>query len=255
MKLITYNVNGIRAAVKKGFLEWLAEENPDVICLQEVKALEEQGPIEELKALGYHHIYWHSAEKKGYSGVAIISKVEPKAVQFGQGIELYDAEGRTLIAEFDDFTLVNTYFPSGSSGDERQDFKMKFLADYQVFIDELKAEKGEVVVCGDFNICHEAIDIHNPVRLKNTSGFLPEEREWVTQFLSSGFIDCFRTLHKEEADRYSWWSYRAGARGKNLGWRIDYFMATNKLEGVLKESEILSDVVHSDHCPVRVELG
>ncbi|MGB0521495.1 MAG: exodeoxyribonuclease III [Flammeovirgaceae bacterium] len=252
MKIITYNINGIRAAMKKGFVEWLAAENPDVICLQEVKALEEQADLEEIKALGYH-IYWHAAEKKGYSGVAVFSKVVPQSVSVGIGIEKYDQEGRLHKFNFGDFSLINSYFPSGSSGDERQAFKYEYLDDFYAYIEELKNTEPNLVICGDVNICHKAIDIHNPKTNKNTSGFLPEEREWVTKFLASGFVDCFRQFD-ESPDHYSWWSYRGGARARNKGWRIDYFFASTSLTDKLKGCKIMPEVKHSDHCPVCLEI-
>lgn len=252
MKIITYNVNGIRAAMKKGFVDWLKEENPDVICLQEVKALEEQADLEEIKALGYQ-IYWNAAEKKGYSGVAVFSKIAPESVSVGIGIDKYDREGRLHKFNFGSFSLINSYFPSGSSGDERQAFKMDYLADFEQYIAELKKSEPNLVICGDVNICHKEIDIHNPKSNKNTSGFLPEEREWVTQFLASGFVDCFREFD-ESPDHYSWWSYRAAARQRNKGWRIDYFFASESLKEQLTACRIMPEAKHSDHCPVCLEI-
>ena len=252
MKIISYNVNGIRAAMKKGFVDWLTEENPDVICLQEVKALEEQADLEEIKALGYN-IYWFAAEKKGYSGVAVFTKIEPQHVEHGMGIEKYDKEGRLIKLNFGSFSLINSYFPSGSSGDERQAFKYEYLDDFYDYIDGLKQVESELVICGDVNICHKEIDIHNPKTNKNTSGFLPEERAWVTKFLATGFVDCFRQFD-ESPDNYSWWSYRAASRQRNKGWRIDYFFASENLKDKLKGSRLIPEAKHSDHCPVFLEI-
>ena len=252
MQIITYNVNGIRSALKKDFFDWLKVTNADVVCLQEIKANTDQFNESVFADLGYH-CYWHSAEKKGYSGVAIFSKVRPKNVEYGCGIEEIDFEGRILRLDFDETSVMSAYFPSGSSGDVRQAFKIQFLGLFQNYINELKKSFPKLIISGDYNICHQAIDIHNPQRNKNTSGFLPEEREWVSQFLASGFIDSFRHLNPEPHN-YSWWSYRANARAKNLGWRIDYNMISENLLSNLKRSAILSQAIHSDHCPVLVEL-
>ena len=252
MKVITYNVNGIRAAMNKDLVGWLKSVNPDVLCLQEVKATPDQVNIAEFEALGYH-LYWYPAQKKGYSGVAIFSKIKPKHVEYGCGIDVYDFEGRVIRADFDTCSVMSVYHPSGSSGDERQAFKYKWLADFQKYIDGLKTTIPNLVLCGDYNICHKPIDIHNPKSNANTSGFLPEEREWMEKFLQSGFTDSFRHFN-QEPHQYSWWSYRAGSRGKNLGWRIDYNLVAKHMESHLKNAEILPDAVHSDHCPVLLEL-
>ncbi|WP_044206180.1 exodeoxyribonuclease III [Flammeovirga sp. OC4] len=254
MKLISYNVNGIRAALKKELDQWIASVNPDIICLQEVKANPEQVDLTIFEGLGYKHVYWHSAEKKGYSGVAILSKIPAKSTKIGMGIDIYDNEGRTILCEFDNFTLINTYFPSGTSGDERQNFKYSFLDDYYNYIESLKADYKNLIVCGDFNICHKAIDIHNPERNKNTSGFQPAERAWVTKFIEEGgFVDAFRKFDPSPG-KYSWWTYRAGARGKNLGWRIDYFMVQNEFAHQLTNAVLHNDAFHSDHCPVEIDF-
>ncbi len=252
MKIITYNVNGIRAAMSKGFVDWVKAAQPDVICLQEIKASPEQVGVFEFEELGYHH-YWYPAQKKGYSGVAIFSKTKPNHVEYGCGIKAYDDEGRILRADFDEVSIMSVYHPSGSSGEERQAFKMKWLADYHNYINNLKKEKTNLILCGDFNICHKAIDIHNPKSNANTSGFLPEEREWMEQFINSGFIDSFRYFN-QDPHHYTWWSYRAGARGKNLGWRIDYNLVSENIKNKLKGSVILPQAMHSDHCPVVLEL-
>lgn len=251
-KVISYNVNGIRAALNKGFAEWLKTENPDIVLIQETKAHKEQVETSLFDDLGYKH-YWFSAVKKGYSSVAILSKLEPDFVQKGIGIEKYDVEGRTIRADFGDITIVNSYFPSGTTGTVRQDYKMEYLADFQKFIDDLKKKRPKIIACGDYNICHKPIDINHPERHKNTSGFLPEEREWVDKFIESGFIDSFRE-YNSNPEEYSWWSYRAGSRAKNLGWRIDYHMVSELLRPQLKNAAILQEVHHSDHCPVVVEV-
>lgn len=252
MKIITYNVNGIRAAVKKGFLEWMKEEDADVICIQETKAQDDQIPVSEFAELGYH-TYSFSAQKKGYSGVAIICKTEPKHVEYGMGIEKYDFEGRFIRADFEDFSVVSVYHPSGSSGDARQEFKMEWLADYTNYINELKKTIPNLVLSGDYNICHEAMDIHNPKSNAKTSGFLPEEREWMTAFLATGFIDSFRMLNKDP-HHYTWWSYRANARNNNKGWRIDYHMVSENMKSQIMNVGIIPDAKHSDHCPSFVEI-
>jgi exodeoxyribonuclease-3 len=202
--------------------------------------------------LGYQ-VYVHAADKKGYSGVAILTKTEPLQVVYGSGNDLYDMEGRILRADFKDFSLMSLYIPSGSSGDERQAFKMEFLDFFLSYVNDLKKDCPRLIISGDFNICHKAIDIHNPVSNKNSSGFLPEEREWVTRFLDTGFIDTFRLFNKDP-HQYTWWSFRANSRAKNLGWRIDYHMTTKNLESRLKSAVIYPDVNHSDHCPIMLEI-
>jgi exodeoxyribonuclease-3 len=252
MKIISYNVNGIRAALKKGFMEWLRAADPDVLCIQETKARKEQLEHEMFGEAGYDYQYWFSAEKKGYSGVAVLSKHEPHNVAYGTNIESMDVEGRNLRLDFKDFSVMSLYLPSGTS-DARLDFKLRYMAEFQDYVNELKKEVPKLLICGDYNICHEAIDIHNPVQNKNTSGFLPVEREWIGNFIDSGFIDTFRHFNKEPHN-YSWWSYRANARNNNKGWRIDYCMASKPLESNLKRAFILPEAKHSDHCPVGVEL-
>jgi exodeoxyribonuclease III len=252
MKILTYNVNGIRSAISKGFVEWLKATNADMICLQEVKAEEHQIEKALFEDLGYH-IHWFSAEKKGYSGVAIFTKIKPKNLVHGCGIEIYDREGRVLRTDFEDFSLMSVYMPSGSSGEERQGFKMQWLSDFQGYINDLKKTVPNLIISGDYNICLRAIDIHNPKSNANSSGFLPEEREWMENFIQSGFIDTFRHFN-QEPHHYSWWSYRAGARDKNLGWRIDYHCATEPMRERLVRSAILPEAKHSDHCPVLLEI-
>lgn len=252
MKIISYNVNGIRAALKKEFIPWLASANPDVVCLQETKALEEQVDTHLFEDLGYKH-YWFSAQKKGYSGVAILSKQEPKAVTYGTGIEHIDFEGRVIRLDFDSCSVMSLYLPSGTNT-ARLEHKFRFMDDFLQYITQLKEEFPNLVICGDYNICHQAIDIHDPVRNKNVSGFLPEERAWLDKFLKSGFIDSFRYLNPDP-HHYSWWSYRANARANNKGWRIDYNLVSTPLEKNIERAYILPEAHHSDHCPVVVELN
>jgi exodeoxyribonuclease-3 len=252
MKILTYNVNGIRAALGKGLMEWIKSVNPDIICLQETKAQPEQLPLSDFEDAGYFN-YWYSAQKKGYSGVAILTKTKPDNVSYGMGIEKYDNEGRFLRVDYGDISVVSVYHPSGSSGDERQAFKMVWLEDFLNYINKLKKTRPNLLLCGDYNICHKPIDIHDPIRNATSSGFLPEEREWLTRFIDSGFIDTFRVFNKEPK-QYTWWSFRANARSKNLGWRIDYNMVSQPLENKLKRSVILPDAKHSDHCPVLLEV-
>jgi exodeoxyribonuclease-3 len=252
MRIITYNVNGIRAAMNKGLVEWVGHAQPDVLCLQEIKATPDQVNTQPFEEMGYH-LYWHPAQKKGYSGVAVFSKLLPTHVEYGCGMKDYDDEGRVLRLDFGDVSIMSVYHPSGSSGDLRQEFKMKWLDDFTNYVGQLQQNRPNLLLCGDFNICHREIDIHNPKSNANTSGFLPEEREWMEQFINSGFIDTFRHFNKDP-HHYSWWSYRAGSRGKNLGWRIDYNMATQNLEHRLRRAVILPDAMHSDHCPVLLEI-
>ena len=252
MKIISYNVNGIRAAIKKGFLEWLKAANPDIICIQETKANKEQVPSEGFDLAGYPYQYWFSAQKKGYSGVSIFCKEKPNHIEYGTGIETMDFEGRNLRVDFDNVSVMSMYLPSGTN-QARLDFKFNYMAQIQDYLINLKKQIPNLIVCGDYNICHEAIDIHNP-KMKGVSGFLPEEREWIGNFIENGFIDSFRHLNKEP-HHYSWWSYRANARAKNLGWRIDYNMISESLLPKLERALILPEAMHSDHCPVLVQLA
>ncbi len=253
MKIVTYNVNGLRSALNKGLLEWLAEQRPDVVCLQETKAQPEQIPADTFESLGYQ-AYYHSARKKGYSGVAILSRQTPDRVVAGMGIEAYDNEGRFLRADYGDLSIVSVYHPSGTSGEERQAFKMEWLEDFYRYVNELRRERPWLLLCGDYNICHREIDIHDPVRNANSSGFLPEERAWMSRFLESGFIDTFRYFHPEP-HQYTWWSFRANARANNKGWRIDYCMATQEMKPLLRRAEIWPEARHSDHCPCMLEIA
>lgn len=252
MKIISYNVNGIRSAISKGLLEWMAAESPDVLCFQETKAQPDQIPLLEFEALGYR-AYFHSAVKKGYSGVAIITRIQPDLVVHGMGIPEYDQEGRVIRADFGELSVLSVYHPSGTTGALRQAFKMQWLEDFLHFTLELRQTRPNLIIGGDFNISHKEIDIHDPIRNARSSGFLPEEREWVSRFLETGFIDTLRHFNKSP-HLYSWWSFRTNARSRNLGWRLDYNMATEKLAPFLKNAGIMDDAVHSDHCPVWVEL-
>ncbi len=252
LKIITYNVNGIRAAVTKGFVQWLQDAAPDVICLQETKVHKDDFDPKPFEALGYH-CYLFDAAKKGYSGVAVFSKIKPDNIVYGTGNSTFDPEGRNLRIDIGDLSIMSAYFPSGTTGDERQAVKMDYLDFYFNYIHEVEKERSKLLVCGDFNICHREIDIHNPISNKDSSGFKPEERAWMEKYFNSGFIDTFRYFHKE-AHQYSWWSFRANARANNKGWRIDYISATKNLEKNLVEAQMFQQVKHSDHCPVYCKI-
>lgn len=251
-KIVTYNVNGIRSALSKELTTWLAAEQPDIVGFQEVKANKEQVDMAEIEALGYQH-YWFSAEKKGYSGTAILTKQTPDFVQSGMGHPLFDSEGRVLRADFGDLTILCCYFPSGTSGDIRQTVKYEFLDAFLNFAEKLKAERPKLLIMGDYNIAHTASDIHDPKGNKDSSGFLPEERAWMDKFLGMGYTDSWRVMHPSE-QKYSWWSFRSGARGNNKGWRIDYIALSEALAPHLRSAEIHNEAVHSDHCPCSVIL-
>jgi len=251
LKIISYNVNGIRAALNKGFGNWLKSATPDLLCLQETKAMEEQVDTTIFEELDYQH-HWHSAQKKGYSGVAILTKETPLNIQIGTGIEHIDFEGRVVRADFEHVSIISLYLPSGTNLD-RLDYKFKFMDDFQNYINTLKKKYPKLVICGDYNICHRAIDIHDPIRNKKVSGFLPKEREWIDGFMNSGFVDSFRYLNPD-LQQYSWWSYRANARNNNKGWRIDYNLVSENLKNNIKRAFHLPDAKHSDHCPVGLEL-
>jgi exodeoxyribonuclease-3 len=253
MKIISYNVNGIRAAMKKGFCEWLATNPADVICVQETKAEKDAVNYKEFNDLGYHN-YWYSAEKKGYSGVAVLTKIEPDFVQQGNGYMQSDSEGRVIRLDFGDITLINAYFPSGSAGDVRQAYKMIWLEEMREYLKQLVRERQNLIVCGDYNIAHKAIDIHDPKGNKNSSGFLPEEREWMDKFLADGFTDSFREVN-QDPHHYSWWTQRfPSVRLNNKGWRIDYICVSDSLKNRITDAAIYPDVKHSDHCPVYLDL-
>ncbi len=252
MKIISYNLNGIRSAISKGLAEWLANEAPDVLCIQETKAQPEQIDNKLFEDLGYK-TYWFSAKKKGYSGVGILTKQTPENVVCGIDVEKFDNEGRFIRADYGDTSIISTYFPSGSN-ELRQVVKMEWLEVFRKYVNVLKKTRKKLVICGDYNICRLWIDIHNPEKQQKTSGFLPEERQWFQNFIDDGFIDTFREFN-EEKDQYSWWSYRAASRARNKGWRIDYNIVTENLKNQLNGASILSDVVHSDHCPVKLDIS
>lgn len=251
MKIASYNVNGIRAAINKGFIQWLEATHPDVICLQEIKALEEQLDLNLFTEIGYKYNYWFSAQKKGYSGVALLCKKEPNHIEFGTGIASMDFEGRNIRADYDNVSVMSMYLPSGTNN-ARLEHKFEYMDMIHEYLNKLQKKRPNLVVCGDYNICHEPIDIHNP-KMKGVSGYLPEEREWLGNFINSGFVDSFRFLHPEKQE-FSWWSYRANARANNKGWRLDYAMVSKPLQENIKRSVILTEVVHSDHCPILLEL-
>lgn len=254
MRIISYNVNGLRAALKKGFINWLQTDPADIICLQETKATKADVDCAAIEALGFE-THWFSAEKKGYSGVAIFTKIKPDAIYFGNNIMQSDAEGRVIRADFGDISLVNAYFPSGTTGDVRQEYKYVWLEEFLVYINQLKTTRPKLVITGDYNIAHNEIDIHDPKGNKKTSGFLPEERAWMDKWFDSGLADSFRIIHPGEPARYSWWSQRfPSVRLQNKGWRIDYISVTRNLTDRVLAAEIFPDVKHSDHCPVYVAL-
>lgn len=253
MKIISYNLNGIRSAMSKGLIEWIKEDNADIYCFQETKAHEVDIDKNAFVELGYE-TYFFSAQKKGYSGVGVLTKQKPKEVLLGCGEDQADFEGRVIQLVFDNFILINTYFPSGSSGEERQAYKMQFLEYYLTFLEQVRTRSGDkLIVAGDYNICHKEIDIHDPKGNKNSSGFLPEERAWMDDFFESGMIDSFRFFN-QNPHQYSWWSFRANARNNNKGWRIDYINTSESLEKYIHSVALLPDVKHSDHCPVMLEL-
>ncbi len=253
MRIISYNVNGIRAAIKKGFIDWLKTDPADVICLQETKATKDDVDLKKFEELGFHY-YWFSAQKKGYSGVAVFTKIKPDHVEYGNGHGPSDDEGRVIQLTFKDVKLINAYFPSGTSGGLRQDFKYQWLDEVYKWLNKVKKKNPKLILCGDYNIAHHEIDIHDPKGNKNSSGFLPDERKWMTKFLDSGWIDTFREFHPEP-HRYSWWSQRfPTVRLNNKGWRIDYINVTEPLKKNLKDADIFPDVKHSDHCPVYIDI-
>ena len=253
MKLISWNVNGVRAVVKKGFLDWLDQAQPDVLCLQETKAHVDQLTAEILTDHGYN-TYWHSGERRGYSGVATFCKEEPLYVQEGLGIERYDAEGRVLLTEHENFLLYNIYFPNGQKDDERLQYKLDFYDELLPIINEQVESGNNVVVTGDWNTAHHPIDLARPKQNVNTSGFMPIEREKLDMYVENGWIDTFRLFH-QEGERYSWWTYRFGARERNVGWRIDYFFVNEGFVDNVEDADIHDEVVGSDHCPVSLELS
>jgi len=254
LKILSWNVNGVRAAQRKGFLEWLAHEQPDILCLQETKAEKEQLDEELLMPEGYQTFWNNSKRKRGYSGTAIFTKIKPHKIHSGLGLKEFDQEGRTIVAEFGDLILFNIYFPNGKASPERLKFKLAFYEEFQKrALREIKKGK-KVLICGDINTAHHPIDLARPKENIKISGFLPIEREWMDRFEQAGFHDSFRDFHPEESDHYTWWSMRAGARGRNVGWRIDYFYCSDNLKKQVKDAFILPEVMGSDHCPIGVEL-
>ncbi|HAQ19121.1 MAG TPA: exodeoxyribonuclease III [Prolixibacteraceae bacterium] len=251
-RILSYNVNGIRSALNKGLISFLAEVDPDIICFQEIKAQPGQMQETDFENLGYFG-YVASAVKPGYSGVAIFTKQKPDRVVYGMGNSKYDVEGRVIRADFGDISVINAYFPSGTTGGVRQEFKMDFLTDFHSYLNELRQTRSKLIISGDYNICRLWIDIHNPEKQQGTSGFLPEEREWFSRFVDDGYVDSFREINSEP-HQYSWWSYRAGARKNNKGWRIDYHMVTSELKDKIMNASIIPSAVHSDHCPVMVDI-
>jgi len=253
LRICSYNVNGIRAAMNKGFIDWLKTNPADIVCVQETKAEKDNVNHQLFTELGYHD-YWYSAQKKGYSGVAVFTKIKPDHVEYGTGYKLSDDEGRVLQLDFGGIRLINAYFPSGTSGDERQNFKYKWLDEFFTYLRTLRKKYPKLILCGDYNIAHKEIDIHDPKGNKNSSGFLPEERAWMDKFFKSSWVDSFRQFHPEP-QRYSWWSQRfPSVRLQNKGWRIDYINVTDTLSANLLKAEIYPDVKHSDHCPVYLEI-
>ncbi len=253
LKIVSWNVNGIRASYPKGLMQFVQSVSPDILCLQETKAHIEQ-VSDEIKSLGYPYYYWSSAQRKGYSGVAVFCKTQPKSFKNGWGQSQYDLEGRIIIAEYKNFDLYNIYFPNGGSGQERHQFKQAFLTDLLTHLEPKLKSNRPIIIVGDYNVAPKPIDVYDPVRLANESGFLPEERAWFEHFFNSGFVDSFRAFHPDEKHRYSWWSYRELARVNNRGWRIDFICYTPQLTSQILSADILDSVLGSDHCPVMIDL-
>jgi len=251
MKLISWNVNGIRAVMKKGFAEWFAEERPDILCLQETKAREEQVEL-TLEFTGYHQ-YWNSAEKAGYSGTLILTKEKPIKVTNGMGIDEHDTEGRVITAEYPNFFLVTVYTPNAQNGLARLDYRLQWDRDFLAYVRDLEKAKP-VIFCGDLNVAHQEIDLARPKGNHKNAGFSPQERQSFDNIIAANFVDTFRHFHPDTTEAYSWWSYRAGARARNVGWRIDYFCVSSSLIDSLKNAWILPEVLGSDHCPVAIEI-
>ncbi len=252
IRIISWNVNGIRSAQKKGFLEWFQKEQPDILCIQETKAQKEQLGLELIEVQGYHS-YFSSAEKKGYSGVALYAKKEPLSIKCGFGIPKFDLEGRILIADYGEFILFNIYFPNGKASQERLDYKMEFYDAFLEYVHMLQKQGRKILICGDVNTAHREIDLARPKENEAISGFLPEERAWIDRFLSKGYVDVFRAFHPEPG-HYTWWSMRSGARARNVGWRIDYFYASRNAAGNIRDSFIMPEVPGSDHCPLGIVM-
>ena len=252
MKILSWNVNGIRAAQKKGFLDWLAKESPDILCVQETKAHPDQLDVFLLNPPGYS-VYWNAAEKKGYSGVATLTKKKPVQVRTGFGVSRFDSEGRVLVTEFPDFTLLNIYFPNGQRGEDRLQYKLGFYEETLRYVSRLKSEGKKVIVSGDYNTAHKPIDLARPEANEKVSGFLPVERAWLDRWIASGQVDVFREFNPSPA-QYTWWDQKSGARERNVGWRIDYHFVTHDLFPSVKDATIHPDVMGSDHCPIGLQL-
>jgi len=252
MRLLCWNVNGIRAIEKKGFLDWLHQESPDILCVQETKSHPDQLSEKLLQPNGYT-THWSAAEKKGYSGVAVFSKKKPLSVKTGFGVKAFDSEGRILFLDFQDFLLYNIYYPNGSSGNKRVPFKMKFYEAFFKHVEKSRKKGKKIIICGDVNTAHTEIDLARPKENEKNTGFLPEEREWVDKFIKTGYIDTFRHFETGPG-QYTWWDYKTRARERNIGWRIDYFFVTKNLLPCLKKAFILKDILGSDHCPIGIEL-
>ncbi|MBN2542644.1 exodeoxyribonuclease III [bacterium] len=252
MRILCWNVNGIRAIYKKGFMDWFLEEKPDILCVQETKANEEQIP-EDIKGVEGYHAYFSVAEKKGYSGVGILSKMQPESIQRGFGIAEFDNEGRILIADFDEFILFNIYFPNGKMSRERLKYKLDFYDAFLAYADNLKEKGRNIIVCGDVNTAHKEIDLARPKENEKVSGFLLEERAWIDKLIEHGYVDTFR-MFNEEGENYSWWDYKTRARERNVGWRIDYFFVNEGFKDNVRSAFIMSDVMGSDHCPIGIEI-
>jgi exodeoxyribonuclease III len=253
MKIITWNVNGFRAALSKNIWDWLESQQADIICLQEIKVKPEQLDREQMNLLAGYNIIWHPAQRPGYSGVVTMTRHRSREYKIGLGIPQYDVEGRLIQTYHDDFSLFNVYFPNGKRDHGRLTYKLDFYCDFLEYCDSLHANGEAIVICGDFNTAHNEIDLANPKQNEKTSGFLPEERAWIDRYLENGFIDVFRYLHAHKV-QYTWWTYRFGARQRNIGWRLDYFLVSEKLISRINEINIHDDVLGSDHCPVSLTI-
>lgn len=253
MEIYSWNVNGLRAVVRKNFLDFIKDEDPDILSIQETKLQKEQIP-DEVKELSQYHQYWNFAEKKGYSGVAVLTKQKPEKVEYSIGDAGYDTEGRLLILYFSDFVLINCYFPNGKMNDERLQYKLNYYELMFNLMQKLRKDGYDVVVCGDYNTAHKEIDLANPERNKDISGFLPIERKWLDKLVDNSWVDTFRQFN-QEPKQYSWWTYRFGARKRNVGWRIDYFFVNKDFMKNVKSAFIRQDIMGSDHCPIGVEIG
>ncbi|MEA4957341.1 MAG: exodeoxyribonuclease III [Methanobrevibacter sp.] len=252
INLISWNVNGIRAVAKKGFLDWFSSSKPDILCIQEIKAQVEQLP-RKLKHIDGYNSYFNPAERKGYSGVATYSTLKPKETAMDMGIDKFDHEGRFQRFDFDDFILLNLYWPNGGMGEDRLQFKLEFYDTFLDYSNNLRDEGNNLVICGDLNTAHKPIDIARPKENEKVSGFMPIEREWIDKFLDNGYVDTFR-MFNGQPEQYTWWSYRTRARDRNVGWRLDYFFVNEEFKDNVIDSYILSDVMGSDHCPIGLNI-